>query len=255
MRHPRAHRPRRARAAWWLLPAAALALLLQMPAQAPASLLAAACQQQCRVAGASGPWWAGHGQLFVRAAGDQPWQALGPLSWHALPGGDALFAIKLGGGRIVLERQLTIRIDHLQLPAALVLGHPAWGLPPTGWHGQLELTQTRLGRAGRRLGASHGHLTWRGAASGLLENHPLGDLHAAWRWHPDNGLQADLDGGRSGALALGGQLQAATDGSARLAGEVTLDGESRLVLDRYLRLFAVPLDDRPGRYALAWLVR
>lgn len=255
MRHPRPRRPNRRLAAWLLLPLGALALLLQMPAHALAGLLATACQQQCRLADTAGPWWAGHGQLFVRPPGNDQWQALGALAWQALPGSGDLLAVDFAGGRAVLDRQLEIRIDRLQLPASLVLGHPAWQLPATGWQGSIELSQTTIGRDGRRPGASQGHVTWRGAASGLLENHPLGDLHAVWQWHPERGLSAELDGGRAGEIALSGHLQAGNGSTAALTGEVSLDGESRLVLDRYLRLFAAPEGEHPARYALAWPVR
>lgn len=255
MRHPHPRPRSRLLAVWLLLPAAGLALLLQMPAQALAGLLAAACQQQCRLAETAGPWWAGRGQLFVRSPGEAQWHALGSLSWQALAGDDALFAIDLADGRAVLDRHLDIRIERLQFPASLVLGHPAWQLPATGWQGSIELSQTSIRRDGRRPGESHGHLTWRGAASGLLENHPLGDLHAAWQWHPARGLSAELDGGRADEIALSGHLHAPADGAAALTAEVTLDGESRRVLDRYLRAFAAPQADQPGRYALAWSVR
>lgn len=249
MRHPRPRRPPR-RALLWLLPIAALTLLLQMPAHRLGGLIESACTGQCRLAELSGPWWAGHGLLFVRTPGPQGWLSLGTASWQPLPGGTDLLAIELASGRIVIDAQLAARIDRLQLPASLVLGQPVWQLPATGWQGTLELTQTVIGRDGRRPGESHGRLIWRGAASGLLENHPLGDLQAAWRWHPDNGLSAEVDGGRAGEIAVNGRLQ-----TGELSAEISLDGESRPVLERYLRSFAVPQADQPGRYVLAWTVR
>ena len=249
MRHPRQRRPPR-HFAFWLLPLAALALLLQMPAHRLGSLIESACAGQCRLAELSGPWWAGQGLLFVRTPGSEGWLSLGTASWQPLPGGTDLLAIELAGGRIVIDAQLTARIDHLQLPASLALGHPAWQLPATGWQGTLELTQTVIGRAGRRPGESHGRLIWRDAASGLLENHPLGDLQASWRWLPDNGLSAELDGGRAGEIAVNGHLQA-----GELSVEISLDGESRQVLERYLQSFAVPQADHPGRYLLTSTVR
>lgn len=248
MSPPRPHR-RRSRPALWFLPLATLLLLLQMPAHRLGGLIESACAGQCRLAELSGPWWAGQGRLFARTPDGEGWLPLGDAGWRTLPGGGDWLAIAMAGGELVVDRQFNLRIDGLQLPAALVLGQPAWRLPATGWQGSLELSAATFRRDGRRPGESQGRLIWRNAASDLLENHPLGDLQADWHWHPEAGLRADLAGGLPGEIALSGQLQGQS-----LHLEIGLDGASRPALERYLKSFA-DAGAQPGQYTLAWTVR
>lgn len=258
MRHPRA-RPGGRPAAW---PRYLLALILcgllglaQLPASWPAAAINAACAGQCRIAEADGSWWQGRGRLYARLPDAASWFDLGPLAWQL-----DLFAasaeIQLGEGRATLALAgdgLHLSADGIVVPATLLLAQPALKLPGSGWQGRLDLRRSTTHWSFAGIPESRGKLVWRGAASGLLEDYPLGDLEMKWAYRIEDGLQAELAGGKPGNIELDGQLalhgkNAGRGWQGRLSGEARLANDAELRLGRYLQLIARPLG--AGRYRL-----
>lgn len=259
MRHPR---PRPAgRAANWPRRLFSLGLcsllgLAQLPASWPAAALNAACAGQCRIAEADGAWWQGRGRLFARLPDADAWFDLGPLAWQLKPF-SASAEIRLGDGRATLALAgdgLHLSADGLVLPAALLLAQPALKLPGSGWQGRLALGRSTTHWSFAGIPDSQGELVWHGAASGLLEDYPLGELRIAWAYQAD-GLQARLAGGRQGNIELDGQLvlhgkNAGRGWQGKLTGEARLANDAESRLGRYLQMIAQPQGG--GRYRLDW---
>ncbi len=260
MRHPRP-RPTSRVANWprrlLILGLCGLLGLAQLPASWPAAALNTACADQCRIAEADGVWWQGHGRLFARLPDGESWLDLGPLAWDL----DILAAggeIRLGTG----QARLTLGADGLRLsaadivlPAALLLAQPALKLPAGGWQGWLDIRRSEAHWSFAGTLDGQGRLVWQAAASGLLDDYPLGDLEINWAYRAATGLEARLGGGKPGKLALDGQLalqgkNAGRNWQGKLSGEARLSGEAESRLGRYLQLIARP--QGAGHYRLDW---
>lgn len=233
-----------------------LALLAQLPAHWLASRISASCSGQCRLSGVSGPWWAGNGMLLLRSPVSGNWLAGGQLSWRFRPDSANWLMVRLGAGTARLDHHGHLHIDRIVLPAEIILAQAAWKLPVAGWHGAIEITDTRLtlSKPWRGLGPGQGVVRWRQAASGLLENYPLGDLSATWQWAPSAGLSAELGGGRKGEITLAGNLDFHPDRPAQRSAnlEVELAGDAAYRLDKYFRMMARPVAGKPNQYSISW---
>lgn len=238
---------------WFFVLAGSIALLGQMPAHRVAASITSACAGQCRLAEVSGPWWAGRGELFIKAPASKAWHALGDFAWQSAPAGAGIAELALGRGRIRLRNLDEIWIDGIRLPAEILLAQPHFGLPGSDWQGQLEIGQTRLQRAGRQLGESHGELHWQGAASSLLAGYPLGDYQMHWRWQTGL-IAARLSGGRPESIELQAEIGATSgvDREHRLRGHVTVRGAAQAELGRYLHLIGPPASSNAGQFPFDW---
>lgn len=232
-----------------LVLAAGLALLARMPAHWPAMAIETACAERCRLGAASGPWWAGGAELFVRSPADEHWLPLGQLGWRLFPPTGGLAEVSLDRGRIVVHDFSALSVEHLLIPAEIVLGDRRLQLPTSDWRGQLEVSRAQFRRPSLQPGESRGELIWHGAASSLLAGHPLGDYRLAWQWQAGETFSATVSGGRPGTIDLDGNI-VPDGGELRLRGSIALSGEAGSELGRYLRLIAAPDPAEKGRYLI-----
>ncbi len=231
------------------------ALLSQLPASLWSGVLRQACAGQCRLSDTSGLWWAGQGQLHIRATPKGPWLNLGRVQWQPGASGQGLsLHIQLNEGRLELRvgaSGMVLAASHWSLPAD-VLAWPALKLSSAGWQGQIELenAQGTLDWQGQSQG--QGQLVWRDASSSLVNNLPLGHVHSQWRFQ--QGWYVDFESGRPEWGHLQGHATWPLQGAKQLISEFQLQGPDRPRVEKLLSVVgarAVPGENR-YQLQLAW---
>jgi hypothetical protein len=224
--------------------------------QAPASWLAHRlndlCANQCRLANVSGPWWAGQGELYVKAPSQGDWRLVDDIDWRlTLP---LALEIHLGAGSARLApklAQVELTLDQIVLPADLILAQKTLALPAASWGGNLRFDQAQAVwsyAAGRR---TSGLVVWEKMASSMLENIPLGSIELHWNWPDGQPLNAKVASRPDDLMSLHGDLQVSPGlNSVRFTGLVDLAPSARPRLEKYLRLIAQPVAGHDGRFAI-----
>lgn len=242
---------------WLIALTLVTALWLEMPATWLAHLLNQQCAGQCRLAQASGHWWNGQGELFVKAPANGGWIFLGEFAWRlSLP---SRLELDLGHGHAVLDagwRELQVSLDQLALPAEAVLAQRALGLPAAGWEGILHFRKTSFAWDYRQAMSATGVLAWENAATSMMDKLPLGNFDLHWSWNKAQGLSGQVANTAGGPLMLRGDLLLGPGIKPVLFnGLVELSPAARPQLERYIRLIAQPLGNVNGRYEVSYQSR
>jgi len=235
MKAPSQGRQRRIRGLTLLV--AALTLLASLPARFLVSLFPNTWEDRVMLSETSGRWWSGNGRLYLRANRESEWHALGNLHWRLLPDIKHWLTIGLGGGQMRLNLALNLVGQGFVVPAETLLQPAASVLPSQRWQGCIVIEYFQLAPL---AGSAVGKVAWLGAGSALLPTDPLGDYSADWRWHPVQGLSADIRGGKSGTIELSGQFGLTPSGKPSPNLRLKLNGSLRQQLDSSLRVFTEP---------------
>lgn len=227
-----------------LLSCVVLALLLTMPARLLTLVVERACAGHCRITDSTGQAWAGQGRLYLRS--DESWFDLGQLQWCFICR-QALLRLRLDQGEMIWLSPRRITLDVIDLPANAVLGLRSLKLPAGNWQGRLQLRDTNLDLVSLQPldWQGKGSINWLQAASPLLADYPLGNYRLDWAWQ-EQSPSASFSGGSPPEIIVAGSL-----GASRLDAKVSLNGEARVALDRYLSLIAQASGQGEGQWVIS----
>lgn len=209
------------------------------PASLTARWLETRCAGLCRLADSEGRWWSGAGNVYLRAAPNAPWQALGRLRWQTAGDWSTPWAYRLtleqGEILITLHKlDVHVSIRHLRLPASPCLEMTYWQLPiqhASGWL-SIPAADFQITADGRLSG--RGELNWSAMTLDILEDIPLGTLQSQWSFTQWNDWQASFSGGETGKLNYAGEIRKPEKSAIHLSLSAALLASSHFGLEKYL---------------------
>jgi general secretion pathway protein N len=204
-------------------------LLIQAPAAVWDGWLQRTSNGRLALLDANGSVWHGHARLSVRDAASGERIPVTPVSWQWRPmdflRGRVGWAFSIAGlpPFTLAASPLGVSANSVavQLPVREALDQIPNTVARSGWHGDFSLNADHWRCSWRDICEGHAEVFWRGAASDLFPNRPLGNYRLVIEGVAGNtGLKLDT---LSGDVRLTANGQISTDGATQLQGSVEGD--------------------------------